>query len=67
MSQKMEPPGTSGSLALAQDNLLDDAGRPMVVKLQSWEPRTSLSGCKLSANLEGYAHFHFKSDPIEKP
>ncbi|PWA86895.1 NHL domain-containing protein [Artemisia annua] len=28
--------------------------------------RTSLSGCKLSANLEGYAHFHIKSVLIQK-
>ena len=25
--------------------------------------RTSLSGCKLSANVEGYAHFNIKLDP----
>ena len=39
-SQKVELLGTALSLALAQDKLLDDAGPPMVVKLQSWEPRS---------------------------
>nr|GEX51170.1 NHL domain-containing protein [Tanacetum cinerariifolium] len=29
--------------------------------------RTSMSGCKLFADLKGYAHFHIKSNPIEKP
>ncbi|GKD89453.1 hypothetical protein Tco_1364960 [Tanacetum coccineum] len=32
----------------------------------SWESRTSLSNCKLSGNLEGYAHLHIKSNPIVK-